>query len=135
MIPAYRIIHKGCNAMAVTNSSDGQLMFTPASVVDLLLQIDELKDKTIIIAETPDGQLQLTVGDSIYMIDDDSSESIEVEDEVVDIIEETNSNAFEELEDGLEVTEEPIEGGIIKDAVKSLLLGGMIKFAKKHLLN
>lgn len=121
--------------MAVINSSDGQLMFTPASVVDLLLQIDELKDKTIIIAETPDGQLQLTVGDSIYLIDDDSSEPVEVEDEVVDIIEETNSNAFEELEDGLEVTEAPIKGGIIKDAVKSLLLGGMIKFAKKHLLN
>ena len=70
--------------MAVTNSSDGQLMFTPASVVDLLLQIDELKDKTIIIAETPDGQLQLTVGDSIYMIDDNSSESVEVEEEVVE---------------------------------------------------
>ena len=99
MIPVYHIIHKGCNTMAITNSSDGQLMFTPASVVDLLLQIDELKDKTIIIAETPDGQLQLTVGDSIYLVDDDSSESVEVEDEVVDIIEETNSNAFEELED------------------------------------
>ena len=69
------------------------------------------------------------------MIDDTSSEPVEVEDEVVDIIEEANSSAFEELEDGLEVTEEPIEGGIIKDAVKSLLLGGMIKFAKKHLLN
>lgn len=121
--------------MAISSNSDSQLMFTPASVVDLLLQIDELKDKTIIIAETPDGKLQLTIGDSIYMIDDNSSESIEVEDEVVDIIEETNSDAFEEIEDGLEVSEQPVEGGIIKEAVKSLLLGGMIKFAKKHLLN
>ena len=121
--------------MEIKNNSDGQLMFTPASVVDLLLQIDELKNKTIIIAETPDGQIQLTIGDSIYLIDDDSSESVEVEEEVVDIIEETNSTAFEELEDGLDVSEEPIEGGIIKEAVKSLLLGGMIKFAKKHLLN
>ena len=121
--------------MAVINNSDSQLMFTPASVIDLLLQIDELKDKTIIIAETPDGQLQLTIGDSIYMIDDNSSEPVEVEDDIVDIIEETNSTAFEEIEDGLEVSEEPIEGGIIKEAVKSLLLGGMIKFAKKHLLN
>lgn len=120
---------------AATTESNSQLMFTPASVVDLLLQIDELKDKTIIIAETPDGQLQLTIGDSIYMIDDNSSESVEVEDEIVDIIEETNSDAFEEIEGELEINEEPIEGGIIKDAVKSLLLGGMIKFAKKHLLN
>ena len=121
--------------MAVINNSDSQLMFTPASVIDLLLQRDEHKDKTIIIAETPDGQLQLTIGDSIYMIDDNSSEPVEVEDDIVDIIEETNSTAFEEIEDGLEVSEEPIEGGIIKEAVKSLLLGGMIKFAKKHLLN
>lgn len=121
--------------MEIVNNSDSQLLFTPASVVDLLLQIDELKDKTVIIAETPDGQLQLTIGDSIYMIDDNSSESVEVDDEVVDIIEETNSEAFEELADGLEVSEEPIEGGIIKEAVKSLLLGGMIRFAKKHLLN
>ena len=121
--------------MAITNTADGQLMFTPASVVDLLLQIDELKNQTIIIAETPDGQLQLTIGNSIYMIDDNSSESVEVEDDVVDIIEETNSTAFEEIEEELEVSEEPIEGGIIKEAVKSLLLGGMIKFAKKHLLN
>ena len=121
--------------MEITNNVDGQLMFTPAAVVDLLLQIDELKDKTIIIAETPNGQLQLTIGDSIYMIDDNVSESVEVEDDVVDIIEETNSTAFEEIEEELEVSEEPIEGGIIKEAVKSLLLGGMIKFAKKHLLN
>ena len=120
---------------AATNESDSQLMFTPASVVDLLLQLEELKDKTIIIAETPNGQLQLTIGDSIYMIDDNDSEAVEVEEEVVDIIEETNSTAFGEIEDELEVDEEPIEGGIIKEAVKSLLLGGMIKFAKKHLLN
>ena len=31
--------------IAATTEPDGQLMFTPASVVDLLLQIDELKDK------------------------------------------------------------------------------------------
>ena len=55
--------------ITAATESDSQLMFTPASVVDLLLQIDELKDKTIIIAETPDGQLQLTIGDSIYMIE------------------------------------------------------------------
>jgi hypothetical protein len=121
--------------MGNRNNTEGQLMFTSAAVVDLLLQIDELKDKTIIIAETPDGQLQLTIGDSIYMIDDDSSETVEVEDEVVDVIEETNSDAFVEIEEELEISEEPIEGGMIKDAVKSLLLGGMIKFAKKHLLN
>ena len=29
---------------------------------------------------------------------------------------------------------EPIEGGILKDAAKALLLGGMIRFAGKHLL-
>lgn len=121
--------------MANTNNADSQLVFTPAAVVDLLLQIDEFRDKTIIIAETPDGQLQLTIEDSVYLIDDNSSESVEVEEEIVDIIEETNSDAFAEIEDDLEVSEEPIEGGIIKDAVKSLLLGGMIKFAKKHLLN
>ena len=44
----------------------GNLLFTPSAVLDLLVQIDELKDKEVGIVETLDGNLQLSIGDSDY---------------------------------------------------------------------
>lgn len=130
-----------------------EVMFTSASVLDLLLQIDELKDYTIGMSETFDGKLQLQVGNSIYLINNDDSKTICVEPEVVGEIEVTNDEAYEEISATIEedtgvesyypaeweavsyVDEnEPVEGGIIKEIAKALTLGGMIRFATKHLL-
>jgi hypothetical protein len=118
--------------METTGSQE--LMFSSAAVLDLLLQIDELKDYTVGLTETLDGGLQLQVGESTYLIQNEAT-TVEVDDQVVDQIENTTEDAYEDIvqDVGDEYTE-TIEGGIIKEAAKSLLLGGMIRFASKHLL-
>ena len=121
-----------------------EVMFTSVAVLDLLLQIDELNDYDIGLSETQDGNLQLQVGTSTYIINNNDTTTISVDDEIVDEISETAEDAYEDLlDDTAELSEFnnddtaddiPIEGGLLKDVAKSLLLGGMIKFAKKHLL-
>ena len=130
---------KRFSKIAATNESDEQIVFTPAAVLDLLSQIDELSDVPVGLSETIDGKIQIAIGDSTYLLENDATSSIDVEPEVVDTIDEVNLETYQDLMDSDAVEyvddEEPIEGGIIKEGIKSLLLGGMIRFAGKHLLN
>ncbi len=111
------------------------LVFTPASILEILSQIDELKEYEIGITETLDGNLQIQVGSSIYEFVADQAEEVEAPEEVIDSIEEINEDAYEELvysgEDFISVDQDTIESGLIKEAIKSMLLGGAIKFIKK----
>lgn len=129
------------------NEANGlnEVMFTSAAVLDLLLQIEELQDYTIGISETPDGNLQLVVGQSVYLINGNESKTIQVEDEVVGEIEVTAEDAYNDLlNDSIEIDPNSemdqfndtdyIQSGIIKEIAKSLTLGGLIRFASKHLL-
>lgn len=116
--------------------ASNSIVFTPAAILDLLSQITELDGKELAINETLDGKLQLTVGDSVYQIEDENSTKIEVEPDVVDDIDDANVEAYQDLLDqGQMDTLDNVEGGIIKNAIKSLLLGGIIRFAKKNLLD
>ena len=113
-----------------------EFLFTPSSILDLLYQIDELSEYDIGISETLDDKLQLTIGDSIYEIGPSSENEIIVEEDVIDAVEEINEEAYQDLidEEGFEYSDqEPVESGLIKEAVKSLLLGGAIKLAAKML--
>ena len=125
--------------IAATNESDEQLVFTPAAVLDLLSQIDELSDVLVGLSETIDGKIQIVVGESTYMLENEAVSSIDVEPDIVDTIDEVNLDAYQDLidSDSVEFVDdtEPVEGGIIKEGIKSLLLGGMIRFAGKHLLH
>lgn len=129
------------------NEANGlnEVMFTSAAVLDLLLQIEELKDYSIGISETPNGDIQLQVGDSIYLINSDHSKTIQVEDTVVGEIEVTAEDAYNDLlENSIEIEPDSemgqyydsdvVEGSFLKEIAKSLTLGGMIRFASKHLL-
>lgn len=130
---------------------DEEILFTSAAILDLLSQIDELADKDLHIGKTIDNKIQLTIGSSVYEISNEPDTTIEVSEETVDDINEATIDAYQELldrpieyksdisEDNNSVTQipedaEPIQGGIIKEAIKSLLLGGMIRFAKNRLL-
>ena len=130
---------------------DEEILFTSAAILDLLSQIDELADKDLHIDKTLDDKIQLTIGSSVYEISNEPNTTIEVSDETIDDITEATVDAYQELldrpieyksdisEDNNSVTQipedaEPIQGGIIKEAIKSLLLGGMIRFAKNRLL-
>lgn len=111
------------------------IIFTPASLLEILNQIDELKDYSLSVTETLDGNLQLQIGDSTYEIKTDEAEEVEVPEQVIEEVDTINEDAYTDLveNEGFEETEdqEVIESGLIKEAIKSLLLGGAIKLIKK----
>lgn len=113
-----------------------ELLFTPAALLDLLTQIDELKDVNVGITETLDDSLQLQIGDSIYELSDDSVTDLKVDESVVDAVEDANLTAYENLEDSgeFDVTDSiPVESGIIKEVAKTLLVGGLVRLSAKLL--
>jgi len=113
---------------------DNEILFTTASLLDFLQQIDELSDKNIIINEDG-GAVTITIGESTYEISKADAEEVEVEPEVVDEVSEINETTFEELDDVeyTELDEETVEGGIISEALKTLAVGGMVRLTSKLL--
>lgn len=114
---------------------NNEILFTTASLLDFLQQIDELSDKDIILNED-DSAITVTIGDSTYSINKTDAEEVEVPDDVVDEVSEINEAAFEELDD-VEYSEiyedETVEGGIISEALKTLAVGGLVRLAGKIL--
>ena len=109
-----------------------QLVFTSASILDLLSSIDELKDKNINLTETESG-ISITIGESTYEINTADAVEVEVDEEVVEEIDEVTSEAYSELSDnGVDVQDE-VEGGPIKELIKTLMLGGMVKMTANML--
>ena len=119
------------------NENVDTIVFTPSALMELLVSIDELKDTYIGITETMDGMLQLQIGESIYEIESKSDETVTVPDDVVEKIDDINQESYEKmsesLEEEIEIQKDAVEGGIIKELAKSLLLGGMIRLSGKLL--
>lgn len=111
-----------------------ELLFTSASVLDLLSNIDELKGKDINLAETSSG-VTITVGDVTYEIKSSDASEVEVDESIIEEIDSITTDAYEELStDGVQVDDkEDVQGGPIKSLLKTLLLGGMIKLTAKML--
>lgn len=111
------------------------ILFTPASLIDLLSKIDELADLNISLTESLDGNIQLVIGDSVYDIDTSEATEISVDDSVVDEVEDVNTEAYENLDQTIEISDDldTVESGILKEIAKSLLLGGMVRLSKKLL--
>lgn len=127
-----------------------ETLFTAAALLDFLRQIDELSDKDIDVFDNQSFAL-ITIGDNQYRIDYNTAEEVEVPeeavDEVTDIIEDTYDELgasgvdYEEVADivenddgDLEVVEsdqEVVEGGILKEALKTLAIGGLVRLTGK----
>ena len=131
-----------------------ETIFTPAAVLDLLLQIDELSEYDIGITETIDGKLQLQVGTSVYEIENENIEEIAVEESIVDTVSDINEETYSDLgvdsddiqyghldendyvdeeNDYVDYQDEYVESGIITELAKTLLVGGMVRLAPKLL--
>lgn len=113
-----------------------EIIFTPAALLDLLSQIDELKDVNIGITETIDGQIQLQIGNSTYILEADNATEVEVDESVIDAVEDANLYAYEDLADSGQINldaSEPIESGVLKELAKTLLVGGMVRLSAKLL--
>lgn len=111
-----------------------ELVFTPSSILHLLTEIDELKDKQISLSELSSGDIEISIGDSKYKIITSSSVEVVVDDEVIETIDDENLSTYDELAENPEIDiSDSIESGILSGVVKSLLLGGMIRLAPKLL--
>ena len=114
---------------------DNETLFTPAALLDFLRQVDELSDKDISVDDTGLA-LNITIGDSSYSIDFNQAEEVEVPDEVVAEVADINESTYEEIDD-VEYSaldeDETVEGGIIKELLKTLAVGGMVRLTGKVL--
>lgn len=113
-----------------------EIVFTPSALLDLLSQVDELKDVDIGITETLDNQIQLQIGESIYVLSDDTVTDISVDASVVDTVEDVNFCTYEDLASSGDIdinSFEPVESGILKEVAKTLLVGGMVRLSAKLL--
>lgn len=115
-----------------------QFVFTPASILDMLLQIDELSDKDIGVSETLDGGIQLQIGESTYIVEPKQETEVEVTEDVSEEIDSANTEAYQEIADDSSsaytaIEEEPIESGLLKELAKTLLVGGMVRLTNKWL--
>jgi len=112
-----------------------EIVFTSSALLELLSQIPEFDEHRLAISETLDGNIQLQVDDSYYVLQTNQSD-VPVDEATVDTIAEINDDVYEDLvetegEDNL--PDDYIESGIIKEALKTLLLGGMIRLSSKLL--
>lgn len=126
---------KKIEALEDTQMENNEILLTPAALLDFLRQVDELADKDIILDEN-DSSITVTIGDSTYSIAKSDAEQIEVPDEVVDEVAEINENTYSEIDD-IEYSEldgeETVEGGLIKEALKTLAIGGLVRLTGKLL--
>ena len=119
-----------------------ELLFTPAAVLELLSNIDELKGVDVGIVETLNNELQITVGSSSYVISADNATTIEVDEDALESVDEANIDTYERLSESGELDVDistdgyqNVEGGIIKELAKTLLIGGMVRLTDKLLGN
>ena len=120
--------------LAATEVDTSELVFTPASLLDIISKIDELSQYEVGLTTTLDGQLQLQVGDSVYDLTSESDvNNINVDDSVVDDVSEINEDAYDQIvsEEGEET--QPIESGLIKEMIKTLAIGGVVRLGKNYL--
>lgn len=104
-----------------------ELVFTPAGLLSLLTQIEELKDLELSIEDTGD-RIVLSIGDSKYIIDGDAATEVEVDDDAIDRVADVNESTYEDLADSADIElTEVVESGILKELAKSLMVGGMLR--------
>lgn len=123
------------------NKSNNMLVMTPSALLAFLTQIEELSDKDISISET-DRSIEVKIGESIYTIESPEESVVEINQEAVDDIEDLNEEGYSEISelDNVDVVEditgdEPVEGGIIKELIKTLAVGGLVRLTKSALQN
>lgn len=105
-----------------------ETVFTTAAILDLLSQIDELSGYEITINEVGGG-VTLSIGDSTYKIER-PTEQVKIPQKALAEVSAINDGVYEEL--GGEPLDD-IESGLIKEALKTLLVGGAVRLVSKIL--
>ena len=108
-----------------------ELVFTPAAVLDLLCSIEELKDYDVDFYN--DGKtMSFTIGETKYDIKTQTADEVEVPEEVIEEVAQINEENYEPYLD--QITDgDVVEGGVIKELIKTLALGGLVRLTKNAL--
>lgn len=110
------------------------ILFTPSALLDFLIQIDELKDKVVSVTETADGNLQVEIGDSAYIVKTDSAKDVQVEQQAADQVADLNMDAYSDIvEENSDASFEDVnvEAGILAEIAKTLAIGGLARLNGK----
>lgn len=109
-------------------SKSSDILITPGALLTLLSQIQELNGYDLSLNEK-NGKIEVQVGTSTYTLEPESE--LEVSQEVIDTVQDVNEIGYDEFEELIQ--EEPVSGGIIKELVKTLALGGLVRLTKHAL--
>ena len=110
------------------------ILFTPSALLDFLIQIDELKDKVVSVTETADGDLQVEIGDSAYIVKTDNAKDVDVEQQAADQVADLNMDAYSDIvEENSDANFEDVnvEAGILAEIAKTLDIGGLARLNGK----
>lgn len=112
-----------------------EILFTTSSLLDLLSQIDELKDLDIRLVEDNARNLQLGIGSSLYDIPTANAEAVEVAQDTLQDVSDINEDAYAELSESGEIdltaNVATVKSGAVKQLLKTLLVGGMVRLTSK----
>ena len=109
------------------------IVLTPSALLGFLNEVEELQDKEITIQEGED-QVAVVIGGTEYLLDASDAIEVQLDDQAYEEVEDANEDGYAELGEDIEdVDDEEIEGGIIKELVKTLALGGLIRMTKHAL--
>ena len=105
-----------------------ELVFTPSAVYALLASISELSEYDISFEET-DKDVTIHIGDSQYTVDFNRADEVAVPAPALEAVSEVNDEGYDAAED----LDEVIEGGVIKELVKTLMIGGLVRLTANAL--
>lgn len=101
-----------------------EVVFTSAGLLDLLSQIDELSEYDIDVTDN-NGSITISIGDSAYQISK-PKDTVEIPEEAIAEISDIADEAISDVDNT-----QSVESGVIKEALKTLLVGGAVRLISK----
>lgn len=119
-------------------TSDNMLVLTPSALLTFLAQIEELKTAEISLVEDEDA-IRVQIGDGTYVLESPQTSEVEISEDAVEELDSLNEEGYEQLAEdediNLEdVAGEEVEGGVIKELIKTLAVGGLVRLTKDAIL-
>ena len=119
---------------------DNMLVLTPSALITFLANIEELSGLDLAITES-ENSIQVQIGESVYTLESPQTSEIEVTSEAIDEIDNLNEEGYDELADSdaiehlEEVEGDAVKGGIIKELIKTLAVGGLVRLTKGAIMD
>lgn len=109
------------------------VLLTPSALLAFLNQVEELKGKEINFYES-DNEISVSIDANTYVLDASDSVELSVDEASYEEVETANEDGYAEIgEDIEEIESNDIKSGIIKELVKTLALGGLVRLTKHAL--